>query len=148
MKIKLLISALIVSMSLGCSILPEKINRFPEKDSVTTTGVGEAIYTYDKQGKVYIDYMNAKATNHTDSVKQELIYSGYSNGELKITYREYMNHFARESFFQLATYEYSIPGSTIISFKGAEVEILDANNVQIKYRVLKGFREEQLEPLK
>ena len=149
MKAKLAVSAALVSAMLGgCSISPEKITRYPEKGNVATAGVGESIYTYDKKGKVFVDYMNGKATNQTNSVKQEIIYSGLSKGELKITYREYMNDYARASFFQDATYDYSPPASTMISFKGAQVEILDANNTQVKYKVLKGFSDEQLEPMK
>lgn len=132
----------------GCSITPETINRYPERGIISTVGVGEAIYTYDKKGKVFVDYMNGTATNQTNSVKQEIIYSGLSKGELKITYREYMNDYARASFFQDATYDYSPPSSTMISFKGAQVEILDANNTQVKYKVLTGFTDEQLEVAK
>jgi hypothetical protein len=131
----------------GCSITPEMINRHPDKENISTTGVGEAIYTYDKKGKVFVDYMNGTTTNQTNSVKQEIIYSGLSKGELKITYREYINDYARASFFQDATYDYTPPSSTMISFKGAQVEILDANNTQVKYRVLKGFSNEQLKPM-
>ena len=31
---------------------------------------------------------------------------------------------------------------TIISFKGAKIEVLEANNIQIKYKVIKGFSNE------
>ncbi|EBA00430.1 hypothetical protein [Marinobacter sp. ELB17] len=148
MKKTLMLGAVLAVTSLaGCSIMPETISRDPEKGTVSTAGVGEAIYTYDKKGKVFVDYMNGKSTNQTDSVKQEIIYSGLSKGELKITYREYMNDYARASFFQDATYDYSPQASTMISFKGAQVEILDANNTQVKYKVLKGFSDEQLKPM-
>jgi len=132
----------------GCAITPETINRYPDIGKISTAGVGEAIYTYKKDGKIFVDYLNNKKTNQTDSVKQEIIYSGFSNGVLRVTYREYINDYARAAFYQDATYDYAPPSSTMISFKGAQVEILDANNTQVKYRVLKGFSDEQLEPMK
>jgi len=126
----------------GCAITPETINRYPDIGKISTAGVGEAIYTYDKKGEQFIDYMSGKTINQTNSVKQEIIYSGFSKGVLRVTYREYINDYARAAFYQDATYDYAPPSSTMITFKGAQVEVLDADNTQIKYRVIKGFSNE------
>lgn len=143
-----IISAIILT---GCvsspKIYPEKITRTPEKNILSTTGIGESIYTYDKQGKEYFSMVTYTAVNVTNSIKQEIVYSGFSRGVLKITYREYLNDYARASFFQDAEYDYTPKTKTIISFKGAKIEILDANNNEIKYKVLMGFKNEQKKPL-
>lgn len=126
-----------------CSVTPPTIMRDPEVGVVSTAGIGDVMYVYTKTPQVFVDDMNAKATNQTDGLQQVIVYSGLAKSELKILYREYVNDFARASFFQDATYEYSPPGSTKIKFKGAELEVLDATNTEIKYKVISGFTGEE-----
>ncbi|MFQ5729204.1 MAG: hypothetical protein ACE5GN_02445 [Waddliaceae bacterium] len=71
--------------------------------------------------------------------KYELLYQGVSDKTLRITYREYINDFARPAFFQEVTYVFNPSGTTTISFKKVEIDILSANNKLITYRVIKGF---------
>jgi len=131
----------------GCStIIPSEITAYPNKNTVNTAGIGESIYTYRKTAKARIDYDKwAKETKTyiTDSVQQELIYSGYSKGVLKIKYREYANDLARSSYYQDVTYDYTPSTIIPISFKGAKIEVLNANNNEIKYEVLNGFSNEE-----
>ena len=143
----LLLLSIILTLSLSsCSSVPEKISRAPSYGQISTTGIGDAIYTYDKQGKHVLGldkWMKETKTIITDSVLQELIYSGYAKGELKVTYREYVNDYARAAFSQNVSYDHTPNNNTVISFKGARIEVLEANNTQIKYKVIKGFRNEQ-----
>jgi len=148
MKTKAILSTIIILVGLvGCSVTPERIDRHPAYNQPSTTGIGESIYTYDKQGKVFNDYMNAKNTNWSDSIKYELLYSGYSKGVLKLTYREFVNDLARASFYQDATYDYT-GGQSEISFKGARILIIAADNNKIHYKVIQGFTGEQLKAKK
>lgn len=141
---KILVVLLCVAwLVFGCSITPESIQRHPAIGEVSTAGVGDPIYTYKKQGKVFNDYMNGQVTQQTPSWKYELLYSGISKEILKITYREFANDLARASFFQEASYDYNKNGSTMVSFKGAKVEILSADNNGIQYKVLSGFTDEE-----
>ena len=73
-----------------------------------------------------------------DSFKYELLYQGISKGSLKLSYREYINDFARPAFFQDVTYDLDSTPTTI-TFRTVRLEVLNANNNQISYRVLSGF---------
>ncbi|MDD4959387.1 MAG: hypothetical protein PHS51_08555 [Gallionella sp.] len=73
-----------------------------------------------------------------DSFKYELLYQGISKGSLKLSYREYVNDFARPAFFQDVTYDLDSTPTTI-TFRTVRLEVLNANNNQISYRVLSGF---------
>lgn len=72
--------------------------------------------------------------------KFELIYQGIFNGTLKITYREYIDSLARPAFFQEVNYTLNPNGITNISFRGAEIDIIEANNNRITYRIKNGFK--------
>ncbi|MEK7486339.1 MAG: hypothetical protein AABZ60_18610 [Planctomycetota bacterium] len=140
---KILFLLILVTFIFGCSITPESIRRHPAVGEISTVGMGDSIYTYEKQGKVFNDYMNGINTQQTPSWRYELLYSGLSKEILKITYREFANDLARASFFQEASYDYNKNGPTMVSFKGAKVEVLSADNNGIKYKVLSGFTDEE-----
>lgn len=71
------------------------------------------------------------------SFRQTLIYTGRVGDRLRISYREYANDTARPAFSNEV--EYDLSSSNIISYRGAQIEVVDADNMQITYRVLKGF---------
>jgi len=71
--------------------------------------------------------------------KRELVYQGAAGGTLRLLYREYANDLARPAFSQEATYDLSPSGPTLATFKGAQIEVLEAGNAGIRYRVLRGF---------
>jgi len=71
------------------------------------------------------------------SFKQELIYNGKSGSTLKFMYREFSKDLARPSFSQEVNYD--LAESNIVGFKGARIEILNATNTKIEYKVLKSF---------
>jgi len=74
----------------------------------------------------------------TDSFKYEILYQGTSRNSLKLLYREYIDNLARPAFFQDVTYDLdSMP--TTVTFRTVRIEVLDANNNEIVYRVLSGF---------
>ena len=76
---------------------------------------------------------------------KELIYSGRESDVLHITYREYyqwrdhktgsVSSYARTPFFQQVFYD--LKKSDVIVFQDWELQVLDANNQQIKFKVVK-----------
>ena len=69
--------------------------------------------------------------------RQELIYNGRSGDAIKILYREYAGDMLRAPFSQ--DVQYDLREGKAIGFKGARIEVIDASNVKIKYRVLSSF---------
>lgn len=71
------------------------------------------------------------------SFKQELIYSGRSGDEVRFLYRELSGSVMRAPFSQQVQYDLS--QDSVIGFKGVRIEVLEATNTQIRYRVLSSF---------
>lgn len=69
--------------------------------------------------------------------KSELIYNGRVGDALRFIYREFYNDMARPSFTQEIQYDLGI--STIVGFKSAKLEILEATNTKISYQVISHF---------
>lgn len=69
------------------------------------------------------------------SFKRELVYTGVSKNVIFILYREFKDDFARPAFSQELKYDLS--ESRVVGFRGARLEIFEATNQGITYRVLK-----------
>lgn len=69
--------------------------------------------------------------------KKELVYNGKSGTTLKFVYREYVNDMARPAFNQ--DLQYDLNESNIIGIKGLRVEVLNATNTKIEYKILSSF---------
>lgn len=69
--------------------------------------------------------------------QQTLIYSGKIGNKINVGYREFTSDIARMAFNN--NVEYDLGESKTIGYKGAEIEILDATNRAIKYRVIRNF---------
>lgn len=72
-----------------------------------------------------------------NSFQQTLIYSGKIGNKINISYREFSNNLARPAFNN--SVEYDLSESNVIGYKGAELEIIKADNRSITYKVLKNF---------
>jgi len=57
--------------------------------------------------------------------------------KLKISYREFNNNMARAAFN--TDVEYDLSESAIIGYAGARIEVIDATNTDIKYKIIKNF---------
>lgn len=67
-------------------------------------------------------------------LNQELIYSGKLKDEIKITYREFTEEgLAKPAFYQDLSYDVNEP---IIRFKNFRIEVLNASNEEIRFKVL------------
>lgn len=97
-----------------------------------------------------ISVFNAKACNKDspyevkkvaiaseNSFQQTLIYSGKVGNKVNIGYREFSSSMARPAFNN--DVEYDLNESKQIGYKGALLEIIDANNQSITYKVLRNF---------
>jgi hypothetical protein len=69
-----------------------------------------------------------------DFVRKELLYSGKSGTTIEVSYREFRGGFAAPAFFQ--NLKYDLNESTIIRFQRFSIEVLQADNQTIKYRIL------------
>lgn len=78
-----------------------------------------------------------RPTLMADGFQQTLIYSGRIGSKINIAYREFSNDIARPAFNN--DVEYDLSESMIIGYKGAEIEIVEATNRVIKYRVIRNF---------
>lgn len=77
------------------------------------------------------------AVSGANSFQQTLIYNGKVGSKINIGYREFSDSMARSSFSNEV--EYDLNDSKEIGYKGALLNIIDANNQMIKYKVLKNF---------
>lgn len=71
------------------------------------------------------------------SFRQELIYNGRSGDSLKFLYREFSGDLMRPPFSQ--DIQYDLTESSTIGFRGVRIEVLEATNTQLRYRVLATF---------
>lgn len=69
--------------------------------------------------------------------KRELIYNGKSGTTLRFIYREFINDMARPAFNQ--DLQYDLSESNVIGIKGLRVEVINATNTKIEYKILNNF---------
>lgn len=77
------------------------------------------------------------STTDANSFQQTLIYNGKVGSKINVGYREFAGDMARPAFSNQV--EYDLNDSSQIGYKGALLDIIDANNQMIKYKVLKNF---------
>ncbi|MEF1310696.1 hypothetical protein QTO01_11365 [Vibrio mytili] len=88
----------------------------------------------ESEGKFLI---TKEASSYQKSFQQTLIYSGKVGNKINISYREFSNDSARPAFNNEA--EYDLSESKVIGYKGALLEVIDASNTSITYKLLKNF---------
>lgn len=76
-------------------------------------------------------------TANSNSFQQTLIYNGKVGDKINIAYREFSSDMARPAFNN--DVEYDLSESKQIGYKGALIEVIEANNQQIKYKVIRNF---------
>lgn len=72
------------------------------------------------------------------SFQQTLIYSGRVGNKINVGYREFSGNAARPAFNN--DVEYDLTTSRRIGYKGAEIEVIDADNTAISYKVISTFK--------
>jgi len=78
-----------------------------------------------------------KVVSSQTNFVQELIYNGRSGDTLKFIYRELSDHMLRAAFSQEVQYDLS--QSAEIGFKNVRIEVIEASNTSITYRMLSNF---------
>jgi hypothetical protein len=90
--------------------------------------------TNNASGYVSFKKLTSLAEN---SFQQTLIYSGCTDDMVTLGYREFSNNNARPAFNN--DVEYDLKSSKIIGYKGARIEVIEADNQNITYKVLSNF---------
>lgn len=78
-----------------------------------------------------------KQVSSSENFVQELVYNGRVDNNIKFIYREFSQDMIRPAFNQTVQYDFN--ESKFISFKGLTLEIIEANNQLIKYRLISNF---------
>jgi len=76
-----------------------------------------------------------------ENFQRSLIYTGKSKDVIYISYREFKNDMARPAFTQDLTFDTS--DDKIFGIKGARIELFEATNSYIKYKLLSRFKDRQ-----
>lgn len=96
-------------------------------------------YPYSKILMGTIPVAGLKSTTYEswnkDSFKRELVYAGVSQNTISVLYREFSDYSARPAFSQDLKYDLS-QGDTI-GYRGARFQVIKANNMGIRYKVIK-----------
>lgn len=74
-----------------------------------------------------------------DSFKYTALYQGKTGDSIKISFREFKNDMARPAFTQDIDYQINESGETVIGFKGLRIQVLEATNIELTYKVLKDY---------
>lgn len=108
-----------------------------DHDGIYTNGFSDSGINFIKsQNK--IEYIQTKViAKEEDYFKQEFIYNGRIGNALKFIYREYVNDYARPAFTQ--DLQYDLSESKTIGFRGLRIQIINATNSKIEYKVLNYF---------
>ena len=119
--------------------------------------IGSVGIAFDKKKNRYIAYMHSFEDfltkklegaliveetiyiepNCFDCLEKVFIYNGRVGNVVKFTYREFVDDRARPSFTQ--DVQYDLSNSDIVGFKGLRIQILNADNSTIEYKVLEDF---------
>lgn len=136
-----LLTVVVLCLVQGCET-PAKVIRTPSLGHVSTSAVGDFIYRYENIPAWSPNPFGGPGVKHGKQYSYELLYDGVSKGTLRLSYREFVNDMARPSFTQQSTYDMAPGKKTVITFKGAKIEVVSADNNEIKYNVLQGFSNE------
>lgn len=72
-----------------------------------------------------------------NNVQQSIEYVGRTGDTLSFIYAEFAGGFARETLNR--TFTIDLAGGNVMTYKGAVIEILEATNAQIEYRIVRSF---------
>ena len=113
------------------------ISKMAETPKVYSTGpTGNGLKL--KPSKYTIEYnTNQLPIKNDDYYKQEFIYNGKVGNGIKFIYREFVNDYARPAFTQ--DLQYDLSEDKIIGFRGLRLEVINASNTKIEYKVIKHF---------
>jgi len=74
-----------------------------------------------------------------ESFQQTIEYAGKSGNMLKFVYSEFIKGLARDAFNR--EFQVDLNEGNVLAFKGALIEIESATNINIRYKVIRNFRD-------
>jgi len=111
---------------------------------VTLNKKTKDLCTYIEEGKVIVFCTpnvvverGTQVVEDRNSFQQTLLYNGRVGNKVNIGYRESYADRARQAFSN--NVEYDLTDSRLISYREAQLEVIDATNQKITYKVLKNF---------
>lgn len=111
--------------------------------TIDKRNTGGVINKSVKSPKYHEENLTASSDLHErlprDIFRLEVVYQGVGSGSLRLLYREYKGDFVRPAFSQDLTFELEDEGPTLVAVKGSRIEVFEAGNLGIRYRVIKGF---------
>lgn len=111
-----------------------KNGEMPKVYSTGPTGTGLKL----RPSKYQIEYNSTQIPiKNDDYYKQEFIYNGKVGNGIKFIYREFINDYARPAFTQ--DLQYDLSEDKVIGFRGLRLEVINASNTKIEYRILNYF---------
>lgn len=78
-----------------------------------------------------------KSVSNNNAFQNTLLYSGRVGDKINVSYREYSGNMARPAYFNEV--EYDLTESREIGYRGALIEIIEATNRSITYKVIRNF---------
>ena len=131
MKVKLFLVALVLA---GCSLMNQmRLTKDYKLNEMIKTKTGNPMFS------VYDGAYNNYKMKFASGVKMELVYVGSENNVINVTYREYMisnfSEYIKDGFTEHLKYD--MKESKVISYKNFEIEVLEYNNRELKFRVVK-----------
>ncbi|MEW7847784.1 hypothetical protein AB2N08_03700 [Massilia aurea] len=92
-----------------------------------------------RENCVLADYEIGTKTFYAPSSNQQtLLYSGRIGSRVTLSYREFVNNIARPAFSNDVAYD--LNESMVLGYKGARIEVINATNTEITYKVIAGFK--------
>jgi hypothetical protein len=88
----------------------------------------------DRLGQVPLFQRSDAVVEQEGAFRAELIYSGLDGRTLHAVYREYAGDFLRPAFTQ--NLQYSLDESSILAFRTVQVEVVNATNTALTYRIV------------
>jgi len=133
----------------GVSVpIPVSPVMFIENDKTYELHIGAIV----QSRTTFPDYLRFKNINKNDieingryflyqpnSFQQTIEYAGKSGNQLKFIYSEFNHGFARDAFTR--EFQVDLGEGNIAAFKGALIEIEEATNVNIRYKVIRNFQD-------
>ena len=133
----------------GVSVpIPVSPVMFIENDKTYELHIGAIV----QSRTTFPDYLRFKNINKNDieingryflyqpnSFQQTIEYAGKSGNQLKFIYSEFNHGLARDAFTR--EFQVDLNEGNVLAFKGALIEIESATNINIRYKVIRNFRD-------
>ena len=98
----------------------------------------KGVFQYDARDCEGTNWVKGKYTAvKASNFQRTLYYNGKSGNEVYFDYREFKNDLARPAFTQNLTFD--LAEDNVIGFRGMRMQVLEATNTSIKYRLLANF---------